>query len=389
MTLGKGINPFETAEFLRRLGNVRTEMAQQGVEVLLVSDAANITYLSGYIADSAYVPQVLVVDAVNDEPVLVVRKMDAPAGFHTSFLSRDRVLGYPESLIGNSEADGYDYVLSYLDTAFRPSAIVAAEKSALLYRAVTKLERRLGSRLRDFSTQIGRIRLVKSDSEIAVMQQAAAIADSAIMRAVEVIRPGVRECEAAGEILKVQAAGPPLFGGTHVVPPLISSTPRIGTPHIYWSDGRFEQGMQVNMEIVGCRYLYAAGIMRVISLGTPSGRLQRLHEAELEGMISALDAAKPGATCADVAHAFHRVLRKHGFHKESRCGYSIGINFLETSASIQAGDQTVLEPNMTFHLMLGNWVDDDFGYTFSESFRVTQTGAASLSKVPRQLFVTN
>lgn len=37
---------------------------------------------------------------------------------------------------------------------------------------------------------------------------------------------------------------------------------------------------------------------------------------------------------------------------------------------------TELKPNMTFHLMLGNWIDEDFGYVISETFRVMESGAA-------------
>jgi Xaa-Pro aminopeptidase len=47
---------------------------------------------------------------------------------------------------------------------------------------------------------------------------------------------------------------------------------------------------------------------------------------------------------------------------------------------------TELKPNMTFHLMLGNWVDLDFGYVISETFRVTQTGVEVLTSAPRKLF---
>ncbi|MGA9174215.1 MAG: ectoine hydrolase DoeA, partial [Thermoactinomyces sp.] len=49
-------------------------------------------------------------------------------------------------------------------------------------------------------------------------------------------------------------------------------------------------------------------------------------------------------------------------------------------------DKTVLEPNMTFHLIPGIWLDK-IGVEISESFRVTENGAEVLANVPRQLFV--
>jgi ectoine hydrolase len=59
---------------------------------------------------------------------------------------------------------------------------------------------------------------------------------------------------------------------------------------------------------------------------------------------------------------------------------------VEPTASLQRGDTTELKPNMTFHLMLGNWVDEDFGYVLSETLRVSDTGVEVLTKAPRTLF---
>ncbi|RZM91499.1 hydrolase, partial [Bradyrhizobium genosp. SA-3] len=83
---------------------------------------------------------------------------------------------------------------------------------------------------------------------------------------------------------------------------------------------------------------------------------------------------------------FYRALEKHGCKKESRCGYAIGIDWSEPTASLRDGDTTVLKPNMTFHLMLGNWVDEEFGYVISETFRVTEFGGEALTSAPRKLF---
>lgn len=47
---------------------------------------------------------------------------------------------------------------------------------------------------------------------------------------------------------------------------------------------------------------------------------------------------------------------------------------------------TALKPNMTFHLMLGNWIDEDVGYVISETFRVTDAGNEPFTKLPRELF---
>src|SRR5207249_4018050 len=110
---------------------------------------------------------------------------------------------------------------------------------------------------------------------------------------------------------------------------LLSSTPRTGTPHILWSEDVFRDGSQINMEVSGNRHNYMAALMRTFSIGAPSDHLRRIHEAELAGLEAALSVIRPGRTCSDVANAFYRTIEKQGFTKESRCGYSIGIDWVE------------------------------------------------------------
>ncbi|MCP1909534.1 Xaa-Pro aminopeptidase [Bradyrhizobium elkanii] len=119
-------------------------------------------------------------------------------------------------------------------------------------------------------------------------------------------------------------------------------------------------------------------------LAAPPIRLSRLHDAQLAGLEARLDAVRVGRTCGDVAQAVYRMIEKHGFKKTSRCGYPVGMFWLEQTASLKKGDATVLRPNMTFHLHVSNWDDEDLGYAISETIRVTEADA--LTNAPRKLF---
>lgn len=263
----------------------------------------------------------------------------------------------------------------HLNNARRPSTPEASRRQRLP-----------DARIVDFTNAVTWIRIVKSDLEISVMREAAAISDAAMSRAAEVIRPGVREADAIAEIMGTLARGANGKPGTRVAGISLCSSPRTGTAQIPWSEDVFHQGSQINLELGGVRHAYAVGLMRTFSIGAPSERLSRVHDAHIAGMDAALTTIRPGATCSDVANAFYRTYEKHGFKKESRCGYANGIGWLEPTASFRDGDMTELKPNMTFHLMLGNWIDEDFGYMISESIRVTESGVEVLTNTPRRIF---
>lgn len=395
MTLDKGPQAFPRTEYLRRLDAVKAEMGRRDIDALVVSNAANITYLTGHTAYSSYVPQGVVVSIHEEEPTFIIRRMDSAAAIHETFLKRSNVIAYPESLFANSDRDGYDAIIDFLHERGLANRGVGLELSSLMLKtglghARERFKARLPkTRIVDFSRAVDWIRFVKSDLEISIMREAADIASAAIMRAVDVIRPGVREAEAAAEIIGTLVRGvngKPSTGFPSAGPVFFCSSPRIGTAHMRWSEGVFRDGSQINLEVASVRYGYTAALMRTFIIGAPSDRLRRLHEAEVAGLEAALNTVRPGATCSDVANAFYRTIEKLGFKKDSRCGYPIGIDWSEPTASLRDGDMTVLKPNMTFHLMLGNWVEEDFGYVISETFRVTESGAEALTNVPRKLF---
>jgi Xaa-Pro aminopeptidase len=108
----------------------------------------------------------------------------------------------------------------------------------------------------------------------------------------------------------------------------------------------------------------------------------------LDGFLAQVEAIRPGVKCSDIRRAFERVFKPSGVRKESRSGYSIGIDWVDGGGSFQEDDDTVIEPNMTFHTLIGIWEKDD-GYVFSETVRVTETGAKSLSSMPRDVLVNH
>ena len=54
--------------------------------------------------------------------------------------------------------------------------------------------------------------------------------------------------------------------------------------------------------------------------------------------------------------------------------------------SLRPGDKSVLQENMTFHLIPAIW-QDDFGLEITESFVVTANGAEPFCNYPRKLLV--
>ena len=62
------------------------------------------------------------------------------------------------------------------------------------------------------------------------------------------------------------------------------------------------------------------------------------------------------------------------------------VNLSLIHICFKPGEKTVLQPNMTFHMMPGLWLEG-YGVAITECIRITDRGAETITKFPRQLFV--
>ncbi|WP_352652928.1 Xaa-Pro peptidase family protein [Mesorhizobium sp. M0162] len=370
---------------MRRLTAVKTKMTERNITAVMITESPHITYLTGAIAPCDL--RGLIVLLSQEEPVFILRWLDVAVAVQEAYLDRDNIISYSEEFVGNPNINGYDAVIDFLLELGLGKAAIGLELCNLTVNSVEKFKTRLPhSRIKDFSHEVERIRTLKSNLEIEVMRQAAAISDAAVLRASEVMRPDVREADAIAEIVGALARGANGYVGTGIAAVYLAATSRVGNPHTTWSEDSFQRRSQINLEVAGVRHGYHAPICRTYSLGKPSDRLRRMHEAQLAGLEAGLNAIRGGAISGEVAKVIHSATEKLGFEKRSRAGYAIGIDWME-STSLKLGDSTILQPNMTFHLHLGSWVEEDFGCVVSESIRVTETGVEVLTKAPRKLFV--
>lgn len=386
---------FSGEEYNTRVVNVRARMSAQGLSALLVTDPANIYYLTGYNAWSFYTPQAVFVPS--DGPMLLVtRAMDAGGAFRTAWLPQDHILGYPEHYVHRPTMHPFDWVASALRerglVATAAGGCVGLEMDSHFFSP--KAYRALVHALPEWTfvdsfELVNWVRSVKSPAEIELMRKAASVCGAAMQAATETIDVGVRQCDAAAAISHAQIAGSDGVGGDYpAIVPMLPTGEAADTPHLTWSEDRFEQGQAVVVELAGAHHRYHAPLARTVSLGKAPERLVRLADAVAEGIASVFGEVRPGVAVRDLAETWNRTLAKHGLEKPSRIGYSIGVGYPpdwgERTISIRTEDETVLAENMTFHLIGGMWMDH-YGYELSESIRVAPNGVETFTSFPRDL----
>jgi len=385
---------FPISEYQDRVLKTKQRMAENGVDVLLITDPANMNYLSGYDAWSFYVHQMLVVFIDEEQPYWIGRGQDASAARFTSWLDDNHLFPYADSYVQSTIKHPMDFVCDFLKLKRQDQRAIAVELDAYYFTAQSYLSLVKGlpnATLLDGTNLVNWVRIIKSDQEIAYMRKAATIAEKAMRVAVDTIDEGVRQCDVVAEISHAQISGTADFGGDYPsIVPLLPTGERTSACHLTWSDHVFQQGDPVIIELAGCYKRYHSPLARTVVVGTPTEEMQYISDVVIEGVNTTLDMIKPGVTCEEVERAWSDVIATYDIQKESRIGYSVGLNYPpdwgEHTASLRPGDKTVLEPNMAFHMIPGIWLDH-FGIEISESFRVTETGCEVFVDFPRDLYV--
>ena len=385
---------FSKNEYKKRLKKVQLSMQKKGIELLISQDTANINYLTGYDAWSFYYAQCVIVHINLDEPFCFIRAQDAGGAFIKTYLNRENIIVYDEKYIHTWPSHPYDALVDLIKKNKWDKLKIGVEMDAHYFTAYCyeKLKQGLpNATIKDSERLVNWVRVVKSNAEIDFMKKAATISENAMKTAIDIINPGVRQCDAVAEIQKTLFKGTSDYGGEYAsIATLLPTGKGTSASHLTANDEKFVIGEATIVELSGTYKRYHAPMARTVNLGKPEQKKIDAMNATNEALEAGINESKPGNTANDVAEKFWDILDKYKIKKESRTGYSIGIGYPpdwgEHTLNISKGDMTILKPNVCYHMIavmqFGEW-----GVEASESIRITEEGNELLCNFSRDLHV--
>lgn len=242
-------------------------------------------------------------------------------------------------------------------------------------------------RLADGDAAMQRARRIKLPGELALMQEACAIAEAVTQAAIDAVRPGVRELDVVAEAMHT------LFrlGGeeAHVTTPFVASGEHMAPPNRIASDKVIRDGDLVFIDIGAQWAGYFGDMGRTVICGEPGARQQQVYTAVYDALAAAIAAMRAGNTNRDVEQAVRAAAAEHGL--EDRfislfIGHGVGIGANEPPyiGETLPGDETVvLEEGMTFAVEPLIWipgVSGGAGVRLEDTILVTADGGQPLTR---------
>ena len=266
------------------------------------------------------------------------------------------------------------------------SARVGLDESGyVLVQALGELLPQL--QLADGDAVMHQARLIKLPEELALMEEAAAIAEAVTQTAIDAVRPGVRETDVVAEAMHT------LFrlGGeqAHVDTPFVASGEHMAPPNRIPSDKIIRDGDLVFIDIGAGWSGYWGDMGRTVICGRPARRQQEVYTAVHEALAAATAAMKEGNTNDDVALAVRQAAAKHGLEDNFISlfiGHGVGIGSNEPpyiGEDLPGAETVVLKSGMTFAVEPLIWVPGvrgGAGVRLEDTIVVTADGGRALTR---------
>lgn len=233
------------------------------------------------------------------------------------------------------------------------------------------------------SRLLEKMRLTKTQDEVAKIIKAQEMTDAAFSKILGFIKAGVSEKDVATELeYEMKKSGADGFAfDTISVAGTNSSLPH-GRP----SDYKLQQGDFLTMDF-GAKYDgYHADMTRTVAVGAVSEEQKKVYQTVLTAQQMALDAIMPGKKCSDIDRAARDYIYENGY--EGRfghgLGHSVGLEIHEEPRFSPYCD-TVLEPGMVLTVEPGIYLPKQFGVRIEDIVVLTEDGYQNITKSDKNL----
>lgn len=354
-----------------RLERVRPLLEQSAVDALLVSELANVRYLSGFTGSAA-----MLLVSVDGATLLTDGRYRTQAAEQLAAAGARGV----DLAVGNA-ADQRRALLGALERT-RVTRL-GLEADHVTWAAQRRLaEACTGVELMAVSGVVEGLRQVKDDQELERMDYAARVADAAL----EEVRPMLDEQRTELEVaLALDTAMRRLGAEDRAFETIVASGPNSAKPHARPSGRRLVRGDAVVVDFGAAYDGYRSDMTRTFFAGgPPDGVLGRVRDAVAAAQAAGLDAVRAGVAGGDVDRVCRDCIAEAGFAEEFEhgTGHGVGLHIHE-APSVGPGVTAILRAGAVVTVEPGVYLAGVGGVRIEDTVEVTEDGCRPLTRFPK------
>ena len=388
------------SEIINRTLNIQKQLRKADIDGLFIVQRVDLFYFSGTAQNGfMYIP-------AEGEPLLLIKQYYPRARKESSIANIVKIDSIKE--IPGLIADYYGRIPDRLGFELDVVPVNDFEFYQSLIKAKTYV---------DGSPCILNVRRIKSDWEIAQMENTAAMTRKTYQYMQEIIKPGLSEMEFAGmfetyarklghgaqiRVRHYQTEGYPwhiLSGRSGSMPGLLDSPASGEGTSAAFPVGAGHKKLcadePIMVDLASVLNGYHMDETRMFAIGAMPDKAMQTCLAAIEIHDQILEQANPGTTVGELFDHSVRLAENLGFsdsylgvpgYKVSFIGHGIGLEIVEPHI-IARNRNDQLEPGMVFALEPKFVCENEFSAGVESVFVVTENGARLISTIPVEVFV--
>lgn len=375
--------------FSDRLNALRNRLAEDDIEVALITDDDSVYYFTGYY-DYLHMefgrPTILIIPR-DGKSLLITPGIDY--NMAQKMANVDRIESWNDGM-GNEWREEIPSMLKNVRSIALETDLMPPAVRNYIDKVVNT------DNISDITPTISDMRMIKSAEELQLARHAGEVATSMMNAGRAAIAAGIAEYEVAlatsaagtrkaSELLNQYYAGSSMSPNTHFLQ-IMASGKEITLTHHRASTRIMQSGEPVFLCFCGMTnfHRFKLGFDRTFWINEIADESQAaVYQVAVDSQAAALALLKPGAIAEDIHSAYAEVIQSAGYDYPFRCGRGTGFSFLE-KPQLVFGDKTVLQAGMVFAVD-GSVCTDDFRAQVGDSFIITDDGYEALTSHPKSI----
>lgn len=352
---------------MSRVTEIQTKLQKYNIDAVLITSPYNLRYASGFTGSTGL-------------SVITKDKAFFVTDFRYTEQAAEQAKGYE---VIQNKGPIYDEVAKIVEK--EKINTLGFEKNFITFSTYQILKTTLDCELEPIAGLVEALREIKDSDEVALIQKAIHITESAFEHILEYIKPGQTEIQVANELdfyMREKGASGVSFDT------IVASGVRSAMPHGVASEKEIEMGDLITIDF-GCYYKgYVSDMTRTFAVGDPGEELKKIHQIVLDANLKVTEAAIAGVTGAELDSIARDYITEKGYGDAfgHSTGHGIGlevhegpgINFRNEEKLVE-GNVITNEPGIYLHGIGGVRIEDDL--------LITKNGNRNLMSCSKELII--
>ncbi len=366
--------------YASRLARLGRTIAELNLGFLLVTNPKDVGYLTGFLGGDSYL--LAPAPGARSRPIIISdfrykEELEEVHAIADVFIRSKSMMDAVGEVLGatvptNGGEPG--------KVGIQAEHLTIAEKVAM----GRKLGKSGAKRLTDTVNLVPKLRVIKDESEIALIKKAAKIQEAALLAVIPSIKVGRTESDIAADIeaeMKRRGSSEPGFQS------IVAAGSTSSLPHYRPQTRKVAANKPLLIDWGAVYKGYHSDMTRTFTMGKWPSKIEEIFKVVLEAQLMSAAALAPGKMTAEIDGIARKHIAKAGYAEffGHGLGHGLGLNGHEEPRLTNMLAGVKLEVGMVVTIEPGIYLPGEGGVRIEDDYAITEKGAVNLCSMKKTL----